>query len=106
MSKLEIGSNENSSNQGLLPRLRYRYWTRDAGVEPFPIPDCAEAPSAARTSFVGAAPVVWLRCSCPRARTLAGSGMANAQKSWPGQPLCDDGGYRIRPCNLRGGGGP
>src|SRR6266498_1591242 len=32
--------------------------------------------------------------------------MANAQKSWPGQPLCDDGGYRIRPCNLRGGGGP
>ncbi len=28
-----------------------------------------------------------------------------AQKTWPGRPLCDDGGYRIRPCGLGGGGG-
>jgi hypothetical protein len=31
--------------------------------------------------------------------------MSNAQKLWPGRPLCDDGGYRIRPCDLSGGGG-
>jgi len=29
--------------------------------------------------------------------------MRDAQKLWPGRPLCDDGGYRIRPCG--GGGG-
>src|SRR6266511_4394584 len=89
MSKLEIGSHENSSNQGLLPRLRYRYWTRDAGVEPFPIPDCAEAPSAARTSFVGAASVAGSRFAPGPAQELSpeAAAMANA----PGQPLCDDG---------------
>ncbi len=31
--------------------------------------------------------------------------MRNAQKLWPGRPLCDDGGYRIGPCDLPGGGG-
>jgi hypothetical protein len=31
--------------------------------------------------------------------------MSNAQKLWPGRPLCDDGGYRIRPCDSSGGGG-
>jgi hypothetical protein len=31
--------------------------------------------------------------------------MSNAQKLWPGRSLCDDGGYRIRPCDLSGGGG-
>jgi hypothetical protein len=32
--------------------------------------------------------------------------MRDAQKFWPGRPLCDDGGYRIRPCDIgRGGGG-
>jgi hypothetical protein len=28
--------------------------------------------------------------------------MRNAQGTWPGRPLCDDGGYRIRPCDLGG----
>jgi hypothetical protein len=28
--------------------------------------------------------------------------MRNAQRSWPNRPLCDDGGYRIRPCDLGG----
>jgi hypothetical protein len=27
------------------------------------------------------------------------------QQFWPGRPLCDDGGYRIRPCDLARGGG-
>ncbi len=31
--------------------------------------------------------------------------VANARRSWPGRPLCDDGGYRIRPCGLGAGGG-
>ena len=31
--------------------------------------------------------------------------MRNAQKLWPGRPLCDDGGYRIGPCDSSGGGG-
>jgi len=31
--------------------------------------------------------------------------MSNARKLWPGRPLCDDGGYRIRPCDLSGGAG-
>ncbi len=32
--------------------------------------------------------------------------MRNAQRSWPNRPLCDDGGYRIVPCDLsRGKGG-
>jgi hypothetical protein len=26
-----------------------------------------------------------------------------AQQFWPNVPLCDDGGYRIRPCSLGGG---
>jgi hypothetical protein len=26
-----------------------------------------------------------------------------AQQYWPNVPLCDDGGYRIRPCSLAGG---
>jgi len=26
--------------------------------------------------------------------------MRDAQKYWPNVPLCDDGGYRIRPCDL------
>jgi hypothetical protein len=26
-----------------------------------------------------------------------------AQPNWPNVPLCDDGGYRIRPCSLGGG---
>jgi len=25
--------------------------------------------------------------------------MREAQKFWPGRPLCDGGGYRIRPCD-------
>jgi hypothetical protein len=29
--------------------------------------------------------------------------MREAQKNWPGVPLCDDGGYRIRPCYLGSG---
>ena len=29
--------------------------------------------------------------------------MRNAQRLWPGTPLCDDGGYRIRPCELGAG---
>ena len=28
--------------------------------------------------------------------------MRNAQKVWPGRALCDDGGYRIRPCDFNG----
>ncbi len=28
--------------------------------------------------------------------------MRDAQKFWPGRPLCDDGGYRIRPCDIGG----
>src|SRR5271157_5576239 len=28
---------------------------------------------------------------------------ANQQHLWPGRPLCDDGGYRIRPCSMGGG---
>jgi hypothetical protein len=31
--------------------------------------------------------------------------LSNAQRTWPGRPLCDDGGYRIRPCGLGAGGG-
>jgi hypothetical protein len=31
--------------------------------------------------------------------------MRDAQRTWPGRPLCDDGGYRIRPCGLGAGGG-
>jgi hypothetical protein len=26
--------------------------------------------------------------------------MAVARVTWPGRPLCDDGGYRIRPCDM------
>ena len=26
--------------------------------------------------------------------------MRIARETWPGRPLCDDGGYRIRPCDL------
>src|SRR5947209_13755378 len=29
--------------------------------------------------------------------------MKEAQKIWPNRPLCDDGGYRITPCDLGGG---
>ncbi len=25
-----------------------------------------------------------------------------AQRTWPGRALCDDGGYRIRPCDMYG----
>jgi hypothetical protein len=31
--------------------------------------------------------------------------MREAQRNWPNVPLCDDGGYRIRPCYLSPGGG-
>ncbi len=31
--------------------------------------------------------------------------LKEAQKYWPNVPLCDDGGYRIRPCYLGGGKG-
>ncbi len=27
-----------------------------------------------------------------------------AHQTWPGRALCDDGGYRIRPCDLSKGG--
>jgi hypothetical protein len=27
-----------------------------------------------------------------------------ARQTWPGRALCDDGGYRIRPCDLSRGG--
>jgi hypothetical protein len=30
--------------------------------------------------------------------------LREAQRTWPGRPLCDDGGYRIRPCGLGAGG--
>ncbi len=26
--------------------------------------------------------------------------MRIARQTWPGRPLCDDGGYRIRPCDV------
>ncbi len=26
--------------------------------------------------------------------------MRIARQTWPGRPLCDDGGYRIRPCDI------
>jgi len=28
--------------------------------------------------------------------------MIQAQRTWPGRALCDDGGYRIRPCDMYG----
>ena len=31
--------------------------------------------------------------------------MREMQKYWPNEPLCDDGGYRIRPCYLSPGRG-
>lgn len=31
--------------------------------------------------------------------------MKEMQKYWPNVPLCDDGGYRIRPCDMNTGGG-
>lgn len=31
--------------------------------------------------------------------------MREAQKNWPNVPLCDEGGYRIRPCSIEPGGG-
>ena len=30
--------------------------------------------------------------------------LARQQQFWPNRPLCDDGGYRIRPCDLGTGG--
>jgi hypothetical protein len=29
-----------------------------------------------------------------------GYAMRIARGTWPGRPLCDDGGYRIRPCDM------
>jgi hypothetical protein len=31
--------------------------------------------------------------------------LRDAQRFWPGVPLCDEGGYRIRPCYMNDGGG-
>jgi hypothetical protein len=31
--------------------------------------------------------------------------MREMQRNWPNVPLCDDGGYRIRPCDLSPGPG-
>jgi hypothetical protein len=31
--------------------------------------------------------------------------LRDAQRFWPNVPLCDDGGYRIRPCYMNDGGG-
>jgi hypothetical protein len=31
--------------------------------------------------------------------------LKDAQRFWPGVPLCDEGGYRIRPCYMNDGGG-
>jgi hypothetical protein len=31
--------------------------------------------------------------------------MKEMQKMWPGRPLCDDGGYRIVPCDMSPGAG-
>jgi len=31
--------------------------------------------------------------------------LRDAQRFWPGVPLCDEGGYRIRPCYMSDGGG-
>jgi hypothetical protein len=31
--------------------------------------------------------------------------MAYQQRFWPNTPLCDEGGYRIRPCSMAPGGG-
>jgi len=35
---------------------------------------------------------------------LEAAALRDAQKFWPGRPLCDEGGYRIRPCGGGGGG--
>ncbi len=40
------------------------------------------------------------------ARQYVPSGAARtwqAQRMWPGRALCDDGGYRIRPCDMSSG---
>jgi hypothetical protein len=31
--------------------------------------------------------------------------LRDAQRFWPNVPLCDEGGYRIRPCYMNDGGG-
>jgi hypothetical protein len=56
----------------------------------------AQARKAVRTLRHGAA--------IPDTQTLSpeAEAMRNAQKIWPGRPLCDDGGYRIRPCDIGG----
>jgi hypothetical protein len=38
------------------------------------------------------------------AQELSTAATANAKKLWPGRPLCDDGGYRVYPCDDLGGG--
>jgi hypothetical protein len=36
----------------------------------------------------------------PQSLSPEAEAMRNAQRTWPGRPLCDDGGYRIRPCDV------
>src|SRR6266567_3276629 len=101
-SELESSSHENASYRNLQARLRYRHRTRDAGVEPFSITG-ADPPRhhayhssvQPRSSGYGFAPGSALD---PEAFA-----MRNAQRSWPNRPLCDDGGYRIVPCDSSGG---
>jgi hypothetical protein len=40
--------------------------------------------------------------AAPQNLSPEAAAMRDAQKFWPGRPLCDDGGYRIRPCDLGG----
>ena len=32
-------------------------------------------------------------------------GAWSERQNWPGRPMCDDGGYRIRPCDIGDGRG-
>jgi hypothetical protein len=43
--------------------------------------------------------------TAPQNHSPEAAALSNAQRTWPGRPLCDDGGYRIRPCGLGAGGG-
>jgi hypothetical protein len=59
----------------------------------------ASTTQARKTNKAGYGAVVIAPSPSPEA-----AAMKNAQRMWPNTPLCDDGGYRIRPCNMRDGG--